>query len=97
MIAPPGPGRLVVADIVYPGWRAEIDGRSVPALEDGDLRAVEVPPGARQVVWTFTPPGARVGLGISLVSLAVLLGLALRPRLLRQWPRRRGGDAYPSG
>ena len=97
VIAPPGPGRLVVADVVYPGWRAEIDGRSVPALEDGDLRAVEVPPGARKVVWTFTPPGARVGLGISLVSLAVLLGLALRPRLLRKWPRRRRGDAYPSG
>src|SRR4051794_2416898 len=96
VIAPPGPGRLVVADLVYPGWRVAIDGRSVPALASGDLRAVEVPPGAKRVVWTFTPPGSRVGLAISLVSLAVLLCLALRPRLFRRAARGRGAVTHPS-
>ncbi|MDX6599980.1 MAG: hypothetical protein QOE87_3867 [Gaiellales bacterium] len=98
-IAPPGPGRLVVADLVYPGWRVKIDGRTVPALAAGDLRAVDVPPGARRVVWTFTPPGARAGLAISFLSLSLLLGLALSPWLERYTPRgraRRSG-AHPTG
>jgi hypothetical protein len=100
-IAPPGPGRLVVADLVYPGWRVEIDGRPVPALEAGDLRAVEVPPGARRVVWTFTPPGARAGIVISLFSLSLLISLALAPWLNRFTPRgraeRAAGAAHLSG
>ena len=32
VIAPPGPGRLVVADLVYPGWKVRIDGKPAPAL-----------------------------------------------------------------
>jgi uncharacterized membrane protein YfhO len=84
---------------VYPGWRVEIDGRTAPALAAGDLRAVDVPPGARRVVWTFTPPGARAGLAISFLSLSLLLGLALSPWLERYTPRgraRRSG-AHPTG
>ena len=47
VIAPPGPGRLVVADLVYPGWKVTVDGKAARSLADGDLRAVEVPAGAR--------------------------------------------------
>ena len=61
VIAPPGPGRLVVADLVYPGWKVRIDGKPARALAAGDLRAVEVPAGARRVTWVFTPPGVRAG------------------------------------
>src|SRR5262249_29505581 len=90
VIAPPGAGRLVVADLVYPGWRVTIDGHRATALEQGDLRAVQVPAGARRVVWTFTPPGARAGVAVSVVALAVLLAIPFAPRLRR---RRRGGPA----
>ena len=79
VIAPPGPGRLVVADLVYPGWKVSIDGRSARALADGDLRAVEVPAGARRVTWVFTPPGVRAGASISLAALLALIGVALVP------------------
>jgi hypothetical protein len=94
VIAPPGPGRLVVADLVYPGWRVSIDGRPARALEAGDLRAVEVPVGARRVVWTFTPPGVRAGLWISLVAFTAVLGLAFAP-----WVRGRRARSRtrPSG
>jgi hypothetical protein len=81
VIAPPGPGRLVVADLVYPGWKVSIDGHRARALEDGDLRAVEVPAGARRVTWTFTPPGVRLGAMTSLVALLALAGVALVPWL----------------
>jgi hypothetical protein len=81
VIAPRSAGRLVVADLVYPGWTVSIDGHGAPALADGDLRAVEVPAGARIVTWTFTPPGVRLGAGISLVALLALAGVALVPWL----------------
>ncbi|MDX6627755.1 MAG: hypothetical protein QOH00_1, partial [Gaiellales bacterium] len=96
VISPPGPGRLVVADLAYPGWRVSIDGRRAPVLEAGDLRAVEVPAGARRVTWTFTPPGARAGWIISLLSLAVAIGLALAPWLSRHALRVRARPARTS-
>jgi hypothetical protein len=99
VIAPPGPGRLVVADLAYPGWRVSVDGRPARALKAGDLRAVEVPAGARRVTWTYTPPGARAGWIISLLALASILGLALSPWLKRYTPRGRKLRArpYPHG
>jgi hypothetical protein len=84
VIAPPGPGRLVVADLVYPGWKVSIDGRAAKALAAGDLRAVEVPAGARRVTWTFTPPGVKLGAAVSLLALLALAGVALVP-----WRRAR--------
>ena len=79
VISPPGPGRLVVADLVYPGWKVRIDGKPAPALAAGDLRAVEVPAGARRVTWVFTPPGVRAGAFISLAALFALIAVALVP------------------
>ena len=81
VIAPRAAGRLVVADLAYPGWQVRVDGHRARALREGDLRAVDVPPGARRVTWTFTPPGLRLGAAISLVSLLAVLGLALLPWL----------------
>jgi hypothetical protein len=99
VIAPPGPGRLVVADLAYPGWKVSIDGRAVKALAAGDLRAVEVPAGARRVTWTFTPPGVRAGWIISLLALALAIGLALAPWLSRHIRRNHAlrAGTYPDG
>jgi len=91
VIAPPAAGTLVVADLAYPGWKAEIDGKAADSLRDGALRAVQVPAGAKRVTWTFTPPGVRLGALISLVSLLALAGVALTP-----WLRARR-DTYPKG
>jgi hypothetical protein len=86
VIAPPGPGRLVVADLVYPGWQVSIDGHGAKALSDGDFRAVEVPAGAKRVTWTFTPPGVKLGAVVSLAALLAVFGVALVP-----WRRGRRG------
>ena len=88
MIAPPGPGRLVVADLVYPGWKVEIDGRAHTRSSDGDLRAVEVPAGAKLVTWTFTPPGRAPRSGISLVALLAAARRRARPLAARSPSRR---------
>ena len=80
VIAPPGPGRLVVADLVYPGWKVSIDGHGARALQAGDLRAVDVPAGAKRVTWTFTPPGVELGAAVSVVALLALCAVAVLPR-----------------
>ncbi|MGU9981571.1 hypothetical protein ACJ4V0_16165 [Phreatobacter sp. HK31-P] len=49
-------GHLVLADAWHPWWRATIDGRAVPIRRAyGLVRAVEVPPGAATVRFTFSP------------------------------------------
>ncbi len=49
-------GVLVVHEIYYPGWIAEIDGQAVPILRaDALFRAVEVPAGHHRVLFRFAP------------------------------------------
>ena len=52
-----------------------VDGRLLPTLAEGDLRAVDVPAGARRVVWAFVPDGVLVGGWISITVFASLLFL----------------------
>ena len=88
VIAPPAAGRLVIADLAYPGWRVTIDGARAKSLEDGSLRAVQVPAGARLVTWEFTPPGVRLGWLISLASAIALAGVAFLPWIRSRQTRR---------
>jgi hypothetical protein len=47
---------LVLHDLYYPGWVAEIDGKSAPILRAGRLfRAVVVPAGSHHVIFRFEP------------------------------------------
>jgi hypothetical protein len=79
-----GPGLLVLGDNYFPGWKAEVDGRSVP-IERVDylFRGVRVGAGAHTVVFRYQPLSWRVGWLVSLVSLAglaVALVVGLRRR-----------------
>jgi hypothetical protein len=61
---------LLVHDLYYPGWVAEVDGRQKPLIQvDLLFRAVEVPAGMHQVTFKFAP--------FSLENLKGALGLAL--------------------
>src|SRR5262249_30522826 len=74
-----GPGGwLVLADVWYPGWTCTIDGRPAD-VRRGDFlfRAVRLPEGAREVVFTFVPESYRGGRALSLVFLAGSVGLCL--------------------
>ena len=81
-----GPGLLVLSDNDFPGWKAELDGRSVP-IERVDylFRGVRIGPGTHTVEFRYEPLSWTIGWIVSLVSLAglglvVLLGLRRRRR-----------------
>jgi hypothetical protein len=82
-----GMGYLVVADPLQHGWTASIDGRPTSLLAaDHALVAVAVPGGRHVVELRSDPPGWDLGLVLSGVSIASLLGLFLvsaRRRRLR--------------
>ncbi len=74
-----GPGRLVLSEVDYPGWRASIDGVDTPIeLHAGLLRSVDLPAGPHQVVFSFRPTAVYAGAMISLIGLLFTLSLWLR-------------------
>lgn len=73
------PGLLVLADLHYPGWTAETDGRRVPLLRaDGVFRAVSLPAGSHRVVFRYRPVSVMAGAAISIVAVVVMLLLLWR-------------------
>jgi hypothetical protein len=76
-------GYLVLLDTFYPGWRAEVGGQEVPIERANYLfRAVFVPEGQHEVVFTYAPRSLETGLLISVATLVVVMaalaGLAVR-------------------
>jgi len=58
-----GPGRLVLSEIIYPGWSAVIDGEPVgiePAY--GVLRSVQLDEGRHDIVFSYHPVTAYLGI-----------------------------------
>lgn len=71
-------GELVLADSAYPGWRVWIDGQPTRWKQYEEcFRAVEVPEGARQVEWRYTPDTFRVGLFLTCLGLSIVIGMAV--------------------
>jgi hypothetical protein len=71
------PGALRVLESWDPGWRATVDGAPADTLcADDVFLAVALPPGAHEVRFTFSTPGARTGIGMSLASLCLLAIMA---------------------
>jgi hypothetical protein len=72
-------GYVVLVDGYDPGWRATVDGRSVPVLRANvGFRAVAVPRGHHVIEYRYRPPSVAVGLGISGLTLLLGLGLCVR-------------------
>jgi len=60
---------LVLTDLHYPGWRAEVDGSERPILRtNGIFRGVSLAPGEHRVVYRFAPLSFRVGVGMFVVA-----------------------------
>ena len=79
---------LVLADAWFPGWAATLDGTSTPVLRANYLvRAVAVPVGRHEVVFSYDPPGYATGRTVSSVAWGVL-GVALVATVLLGRRRR---------
>ncbi len=79
------PVYLVVAENWYKDWRATIDGAAVPVLRaQHTLLSVVVPPGARDIVFSFRSPEYERGRLISLLSVLVAAGILIVPLARRR-------------
>jgi Bacterial membrane protein YfhO len=79
-------GLLVLTDLEYPGWRAEVDGRPAAILRaDGAFRAVALTAGSHRVAFSYRPLSLFLGGALSALAAVALLLLARRGE-----PRRAG-------
>jgi hypothetical protein len=78
------PGYLVMSDVWYPGWQAQVDGVAAPLLRANyAFRAVPVPGGSHRVRMFFAPLTWKIGV---VISVAALIGTILAAI----WLSRRG-------
>jgi hypothetical protein len=79
-----GPGLLILSEMMYPGWRATIDGRPVQIETDhGLLRTVLLQAGRQYFRMYYQPDSVLSGLAIcvdTLILLAILFGIKRRGR-----------------
>ena len=72
------PGMVVLADVYYPGWTLTIDGKPSPIHRANRMmRGAAVPSGKSKLVYSYQPRLFRIGLWVSGLGLAVLVGSAL--------------------
>ncbi|HEY9088390.1 MAG TPA: hypothetical protein VIO36_09505 [Anaerolineaceae bacterium] len=71
-----GPGRLVLAEIAYPGWQATVDGQRARMETAGLLRAVTLEAGDHTVEFLFRPWRVYAGLGLSLAGIVCVILLS---------------------
>jgi hypothetical protein len=83
-------GLLMVSEVYDPNWHAYVDGNRTPVLvADHALRTVPVPAGVHTVELRFEPRSLRIGLAVSLVTVASLAGLIVCLAGYRYRDRRR--------
>lgn len=94
-IEAPAAGVVVLNEVMFPGWRVEVDGRPERGFAvDLFLRGVVVPAGFHRVRWVYRPPawGMLVALWWTGMSIFLLAGVAsLGPG--RRWLDSRLGRA----
>ncbi|MCZ7570144.1 MAG: hypothetical protein M5U01_16385 [Ardenticatenaceae bacterium] len=75
--APAGPSgqQLVALVSMFPGWKVSIDGQPVALTPVNDYLGVTMLDGAHTYTFSFEPPLFFVGLGISLLTLLIVLWL----------------------
>jgi hypothetical protein len=75
-------GLLFLSEVFYPGWKAFIDGRPTRILRGNYLfRVLEIPAGRHQVVLEFDPWSIKAGMGISLLTVLLILALPVVGRM----------------
>jgi hypothetical protein len=72
-ISAAGPGKLVISEVAYPGWKVRIDGVEHELLVSEEiLMGVELTSGMHQVDFLFRPVSVYIGLFLFCTGLAFL-------------------------
>jgi len=76
------PAYLLLNDVMYPGWRASLDGMPTPVYRANYIfRAVALPAGSHEVDFTFEPCRWRWAVGVTLITwLLAPMGMFLATR-----------------
>ena len=83
-------GYLVLSDTHYPGWRATVDGRESTIVRANLLfRAVFLPAGEHEVIFSYAPSSLRWGGAVSLATLLVIV-LLMTVSLILRYTKRSG-------
>ncbi len=78
------PGKIIVGETYYPGWRATVNGRPVPITQAyGVLRSVEAPAGTHRVVMLYRPVSVMAGAALTIAGLLAAAVMALQGVLPR--------------
>ena len=72
------PGLVVLADLWFEGWKAELNGEPVPVLRiNYALKGVAVPAGESRLVFSYEPAGFTTGVRLMTLALLVLASWTL--------------------
>lgn len=78
---------LVLSELFYPGWRADVDGAATAILRaDGVLRAIPLPAGSHQITFTFRPRSFYGGVLLTFLTLLLVLAWLISARLRPSQP-----------
>jgi hypothetical protein len=93
------PGYLVVSNTHYPGWTATVNNQPARLFQTNwVMTGLPVPAGRSEVVLRYRTPGYAAGLPVSLLLLAIVGALILKPAVLERaispWTARRGASPY---
>ncbi|MFH1954295.1 MAG: hypothetical protein ABIL06_22095 [Pseudomonadota bacterium] len=70
------PAFLFLSEIFYPGWKAFVDERPTRILRGNYLfRVIEIPAGRHMVHFVFDPLSIKVGIGVTVFTLFMLLNV----------------------
>ena len=85
------PGLLVLSDVMYPGWRAYVDGIERPILTTNlIMRSVYLEGGAHTVEFVFKPYVFMTGLAISTITIVIISVAFVLASKKRQPPDSQG-------
>ncbi len=72
------PAYLLLSEIFYPGWKAFVDDKPVPIFRGNYLfRVIKIPKGRHSVRLVFDPLYIKIGIGITVFILFMLVNLTL--------------------
>ncbi|MGE0130192.1 MAG: YfhO family protein [Blastocatellales bacterium] len=85
------PSILVLSEIVYPGWRAKVDGVESALLRvNYNLRGVALAPGKHQVELIYNPASLKIGAVASITTALCLLFVVLWEKKKMKWIKAAG-------